>query len=326
MSFATVTRIMHSRGFAVSIAAAASIAAIVFFYGGNVAPIRLAKGVAFPSPNEWFPSADLDFWIGMAGSAVAVVILLLLNKIYNVLRSMTSLYIAFFALMQLATPELLTQFYTGTLAVIVVPMCMLLLLACYRHPSATKNVFLIFMMLSAAATTQYCYIWYLPVFLIGLGQMRIFNGRTLMAAILGIITPWWILFGFGIVNPLELKMPVWSSIFSELGADDATMLLIVVSTTTLLLLLCYTLNIFKTIAYNARSRAINGFTMMLSLFTVVAMCVDFRNIVSYVPLLNFCASLQAAHFFATRRADRSCIAVGIIFAIYIAYFICQTII
>lgn len=324
MKLADITRLLHTRAFGVGIGLLALVVAILYYYSGLAVPVTVDKGMALPSPNLWFGTGAPDFYTGLACSVGAIFIMMLLNRVYNVLRSMTWLYIALFGAMQLATPDLMTQFYSGTLLCVVVPLCMLLLLSCYRTPGATRHVFLIFAILSGLCATQYCFAVYIPVFIIGLVQMQVFNGRSVVAALLGLITPWWILFGFGIVNPADIKPPQMTSIFTQIDLDDTALLLITAGITFAAMLTCYILNFLRTIAYNARSRAINGAFTVTALVTAAAMCIDYRNFISYVPMLNFSAAMEITHFFSTHRAEKSFIGIVILIAAYAALFVCQT--
>lgn len=324
MTASLLTRAVHTRAFGIGVAALVLLAAVLYFSGGHSVSLTGDKGLALPSANEWIPSPAADFAAGICGSIATLVIMLLLNKVYNVLRTMTSLFIALFSVMQLATPDLLTQFYTGTAVAVVVPLCMFFLLSCYRSPESTRHIFIIFLLLSFFTATQYCYAGFVPVFLVGLGQMRIFNARSLVAALLGLLTPWWIMLGFGIITPSDIRAPYFTSIFSVIDYEDTFMLLVSIGVTAFLMLLCYVLNVLRTIAYNARARAVNGSFLVLALMTVALMCIDYRNIVSYVPMLNFCAALEVSHFFSTHRAEKSFIAIFVILAVYTAIFVCQT--
>lgn len=317
---------MHSRAFGVAAAFAAFVAAAVFFFTGHSEPLNTLTSTILPSANLWFPNATADFLAGMCGVVASIVIMLLLNKVYNVFRAVTSLFMALFSFMMLSTPDLMTQFYTGTLLAIVVPACVLLLFSCYRQPGSMRSVFLIFFLLSLGSTTQYCFIFYLPAFLIGLGQMRILSLRAVPAAAMGIVTPWWILAAAGVVDAHSLVLPSFASIFAEIDTEETLLLLIAIGLTTVLMLLCYTLNLFKTIAYNARSRAISAMFVLVALTTLIAMSADYRNIISYVPLLNFSAAMEVTHYFSTHRADKSFIAITLILVAYAAIFTCQTII
>ena len=60
---------------------------------------------------------------------------------------------------------------------------------------------------------------------------------------------------------------------------------------------------------------------MLSLVTVVAVAVDFENLLAYLPLLNLCTAYQITHYFVNHRYERQYIAVlavcGFYFALYL---------
>lgn len=262
----------------------------------------------------------------MAGFILIMVLMGFLTRSYNLFRSMTSLHLALFAMMALATPDLMTQFYTGTLLAIVVPACTLMLFACFRAPGNNRLIFLIFLLLSFFTATQYCFAFFIPLFLVGMMQMQIFGGRSLTAAILGIITPWWLMIGTGAVDIRSLQWPHLMGIFDLIAGPEAYLMLITVALTAFAALLTYVLNFFKTIAYNAHARATNGFVILLTLLTIVAMCIDFGNITSYVLLLDFCSALLVAHYFSVHRADRSFIPIFVLMAVYAAIFICQIII
>lgn len=317
---------IHSRSFGLAVALFVLVGAFGYFISGQGVPIPGDKGTIFMSANEWFPSRWADFAASQAGAIVTVMLMMLINKVYNILRSSTSLYIALFAAMQLATPDLMTRFYTGVVLAVIVPLCQFYLFSCFRSPGATRHVFVIFLLLSLCTAIQYCFLFYIPVFLIGLGQMRIFNWRSFLAALLGLITPWWIIFGFGLASPQDISIPVFENIFSVITSDDTLLLLITIGVTVSLAVLCFVLNILKTIAYNARARAMNGFYTVLLLFTIVAACLDYRDIISYVPLFNYCAAIEITHYFSTHRGEKSFIPVLIILAAYAAIFACQTVI
>ncbi len=310
-----------------TVAVIVAVLAVVYYCGGNTTALTGDNGLGLPSANEWFAGAPgLGFALSLVANGATVVVMLLLNKVFNVFRSMTSLFIALYAVMQLATPSLLTQFYTGTLLAVVVPLCMFLLFGCYRQPDSTHRIFLIAFILSGLTATQYCYAFYLLPFFVGCWQMSILSRRTVAAALMGIATPWILYLGYGIIDTSGLQWPRFGGIFSEIDLDDTMLLLASIGFTVFLTLLCYILNVFKTIAYNARARAVNGAFTVVTLVTVVAMCVDYRNIVGYVPMLNYCAAMEVTHYFSTHRAEKTYIAILLILAAYVAFYICQTVI
>lgn len=323
---ALLTSILHSRGTAVVLAAVAVLFFWLYYASGLTVHISGDKGVALPSANEWIAPGALDFAASIAAYGLSLFLMILICRIYNVLRSMTWLHVGLFSLMQAATPGLDVQIYTGSVMLPVVEVCVLLLLGTYRQPRASGPIFLIFCLLSFFAATQYCYIVYMLVFLMGCAQMQVFNGRTLVAALIGVVTPWWIMLGFGIITLADIHLPSFAGVFTLIDFSDTFMLLSTVGLTALLIVLSLVLNVFRTIAYNARARAVNGVFTVLSLVTLLACCVDYHNLISYIPLLNFCAALQVSHYFATHRAEKSCFAILPVMVAYIAIYICQRVI
>lgn len=324
MNTAALTSIVHSRGFAVTVALIVVAVLAVFFFSGHTLPLTGDNGIALPSPNSWLSSPLLSFLAAILCAGATALIMSLMTKIYNVLRSMSALFIAYFALMQAATPDLATQFYSGNLLAAVVPAAMLLMFSCYRNPDATRRIFLIFFVLSALMLTQYCYTFYIPAMFVTLWQMSVFSRRTLLAALIGLLTPWILVLGYGFVSPGDIHMPHMHPIFDEIDFSNTLLLILTLTFTVFIALLGYVLNMFKTIAYNARARAFNNTFVIMAVITVLAMCVDYRNVSSYIPMLNFCAAMEVAHYFATHRGDRSFVAVFTIIAVYAAFFVCQT--
>lgn len=324
MKGALITQIIHSRGVAI-VATVLVGAALAFFWFSDPEARRVADPwFVLPSAGYWLPFGVIDFAGAIASGALIAGIMALLNRRFNFLRTTSALYITFFVLMQAATPKLATQFYTGEVLAVVVGLALMLFFDVYRSAGAARHVFLVFFLLSGLATTQYSFIFYLPAMLACMVQMGIMNGRTLTASLLGTITPWWICIGFGIIDPLGIRFPMLETIFSNPDFRGMVLTVIAAGFTAVLLVLVLILNLFKAIAYNGRTRAMNGSICIVAIVTVVAMLVDYNNFTAYVPTLNATAALQSAHFFAQRRNDRSGYVILSILAVYIILFICQT--
>lgn len=323
-TFVRLTRSIHSRGVAILMALIVLIGAWMCYATGDFTVISGDCGCIFPSANGWIPWPAVDLAVNLGIICAICAAMITLNRVYNILRSMTMVYVTFFLAMQMGTPELLVQFFSGPLVALVTMGCAVVLFSTYKRPvSSTRRVFLIFFLLSLGATVQYCYMLLIPVFLLGCVQMRVFRPRGMVAALLGLVTPWWIILGFGIVRPSDIHPPQFHSIFTEFAPEDAVLLLVSVGLTVFIALSGMVLNILRTIAYNARTRAYNGFLNILTLVTVMGLCLDYTNLVSYVPLLDCCAAFQAAHYFGPRRFERSWMLIlGIILA-YIVLYICH---
>lgn len=326
MNAAAITGMMHSRTFAVVVTMAAAACACLFYVSGAAMPFTGSEGIALPSPNLWLHSRTVSFIAALIANGLTITAMLLLNKVYNVMRSMTSLFITLFACMQMATPDTATQFYGGSLLAVAVPACLIILFGCYKQSGTAEKIFFIFFVLSALSTTQISFAPYLVAFVVGMAQMRIFSLRSLLAAMMGALTPWIIILGYGVCDADAVRLPQFEGFFAGIDVGDTILLAATLLFTAATALSLYILNVIRTIAYNARARAFNGSFTIVSLITAIAMCADYDNILQYVPLFNFNAAMEMSHYFSTHRGDRTFIPIAVILAVYFALFICQTVI
>ena len=192
----------------------------------------------------------------------------------------------------------------------------------HRHAdraSGQQRIYLIFFLITACGFSQISFLLYLPVFLLGCVQMRVLNLRTILAALLGIITPPWILFGFGIVTPDQLHWPRMVMAWNLFGTDEMIKALVTTGFTLVLGMTFMMLNLLKILSYNSRTRAFNGFFNILWIATALCTVVNFNDFAFYLPLLFALTGYQAAHFFTYRRNRRSYIPVLLLIAVYILF-------
>lgn len=321
MTHYAITRFCHSRA-AVLPALTVFLAAAWAAYGHGVwLDITGDKGFVFPSPNEWLDTHASEFLSSLFLNLLVMGGMVMLCRTYNLLRTPTLLYVPLFALMTMGAPQLMVQLYSGPLLCVTVLACMGLLMHCYRRPGDVRNVFLVFFLLSAGATVQYAFIVYIPVFVIGCLQMRILTARACVAMVLGVITPWWLTFGLGAATPSGVHLPQITTIFGVIDFTDMVQLTAVTAFTVLLTVVALVGTFFRVLAYNAHSRANNGLLSVVTVVTMLAICVDYTNFISYLPVLNVCAALILARFMSIHSSEKSYITVGAIMAAYTAFYV-----
>lgn len=288
---------------------------------GAVVPITGMMGVGLPSANAWIPQGFASLIAGVACTLATSLYAIHINSRYNILRSLTALVGGMFLVMQMAIPSVMGQFYGGTLLVLLALYCSSLLFSNFDNRESQRSVFLIFLILSAATFTQVAFALYVLVFLVGCAQMRLICPRTMLAGVLGLITPPWILIGFGIVSPDELQLPETVYAWTLTLDSETIRSLIVVGFTIITGAAFAVVNILKILSYNSRVRAFNGFLTMLFIFTSIFILLNFNNYAFYLPLLNCVVAYQIAHFFTYRRYPHSCIAILMIMAVYTGLYV-----
>lgn len=315
-----INRFIHSRWFFIVMAFVTVAGARVAYVLGDANYISGNRGIIFPSANLWFDNHNLEMWVNVLATVLIGVGMITLNRVYNMLRTTSMLDAALFMVMSLASPGLIVQVFTGTPLCLVVLLCLYMLYGCYSNPGSMRVIYLIFVILSGMTMTQYCYAVYIPVFILGCAQMRIMTWRTLAAAVMGIITPWWVVLGSGLVPLDGVHAPDFESLFVGIGRNDTLHMVFVVVFTAAVLVVGWCLNFTRMIAYNAHMRSMTGVISVISLFTLIAIVADFNNVCAYAPLLNVCASLQIGRMFAGRNDRLAYLPVLTLFAVYFAIY------
>lgn len=317
-----ITAFLHGKSATIVAAVFAFVSCVVAWQRSAVIPIEGDLGVGFPSANMWIASARTSAIVNMALTAVVALAMLYINRVFNVLRSLTSLVATMFLVLQAAVPSALGQFYGGTILALLVMVCCGLLFSAFGERLGQRHVFLGFFLFAGAAFTQVGYLFFLPAILLGVMQMRIFSLKSFLAALLGTITPPWILFGLGLVTPDHLQWPGMAFELWHLFESNDMVPTFVTIGATLLTGIGFTVaNQMKILSYNSRVRAYNGFLTMMLIYTSVLVVLNFGNFMFYVPLLNCLVAYQIGHFFTYRRSNRSYVAILAVASVYVALYI-----
>lgn len=315
----SINRFLHSRYGLLLMLTLSAVAVAAAYASGSPAWLS-GSAVRSPlgfDPAEWLPAAP-GAALALAGglNLLATLLLIYINKHYNVLRSMSLLFAGLFLVMEAATPTL-GMADGGMLLAIVVLAATVALYATFQQPQHTQQLFLSFCTVSAGALVDIACAPYLVALAMGCFQMRCTSPRCVVAALLGIATPWWIAWGFGGLDLAQLRAAVLlaSPAAADGGAAVAHTLACVAAT--LLLGTGFGLfNLLKIYSYNARTRAYNGFIVVLAAVTMLLMVCDYGRLGAYLPLLNACAAIQMGHFFVINNRRRSYVAILCIVGLY----------
>lgn len=316
-----ITRFMRSRWSNMLLMA---LAFATTFFADVTKPMSLTlvdRGTLFKSPSLWFADGAPSRWLAIALNIAVVLMMVNINRRFNLLRSMNLLFVAMFMVMEAATPSALMCFSGGQLCAVAAMWCVTIMFSAYNHPGRTKRVFLAFCVMAAATMVQYGFVVYLPVLLLACGQMRIFSPRMLVAAILGVVTPFWIVFGFGIAAPSQLHMPTIVNPFAELDLTISLQLFATVGLTLLAAAVTGFFNLLKILSMNARMRAMNGMLATFGITTGIIAILDFTNVEFYIPLLNACTAFQIGMFFRFNFQQRAYIPVVFLLLCYWALWV-----
>ena len=315
-----LTNYLNGRGFAVLLGVILLIASAVAAIFGRYAEPVGGYGIFFPAFESMIANPIVSWAANIAAIGGICVVLLLLQKLYNFIRSYTSIFVSAFLILQLANPALCTRLYGGTMMCLIVIGLVAMMFSCYQDKDSQRSIFTAFCALTFCALFQYSFLFLLPVFFIGFIQMRAMNLRGAIAALLGIITPLWILVPTLIflgIMPADwsiLKAPQFMDLWSGSGAINWHELAILVATLLLAIVLSAA-NLLHIINYNLQIRSYNGFFLVLTIATAVMMCIDLKNIAFYQPIVNMCIAIQVGHDFTINANKKRYIPMLILMAL-----------
>lgn len=300
-----ITHYMHTRGGVVLLWLVAIACSYHAMIHGAVTPFQGQGGLALPSANNWLEGGSWASWgTSMGVNALIAIMTIIINRTFNVLRSMTMLFAGLYPVMMMATPSLFGQLYGGTILLLAVLMSQMVLYAIYSSPGSTRQVFLIFFIMALTALACRAALFYLPVLLLGCVQMRVLHWRSFLAALLGVITPVWILLGFGIISIDHFTWPHLEIMSPVLNSDDMPPLIVTIGFTMLIGVLATLANLVKMISYKAQVRALNGFIIVTLIATAALIFFDLEDALILVPVLNMFVAIQLAGFFGRHSESR----------------------
>lgn len=251
-----------------------------------------------------------------------ITIFRLIHKRFNIMRRETSLGAPLFVAFIAAIPWCGVTLYTGTILPLALLPVSYILFTTYADRAATRTVFLIFAIVTALGFVTPVFLWYLPVLLAGCAQMRVLSFRSLVAALLGIITPPWIALGFRLCTPDALPLPSVDTSWLSGGATPFPPgLMLPLGAVILIGEGMMFANLYKIMSYNAMTRSMNGFFTLMLIATTLLAILDFYNLPLYLPMLLALTSYQATLFFVTRTSERSCIGIIMLVALLWGFFI-----
>lgn len=223
-------------------------------------------------------------------------ILLAVNKVFTFVRSLTHLSASAFYLLALANPSGLVAFNVATLMCLLAVLTLPLLFAAYQDRHSQQRIFLIFALVAMGCMFHYGFLVLIPAYLLGFLYMGVFNLKGLLAMLFGLVTPFWIVLGLGIVSPTEALAPQW--MFLE--KLPMTPLVALAATTAVLGIVLAAMNLHTILNYRMQPRVYNAFLIILLVLSVIALLLDHRDLVVYLPLLSLLVAVQVAQVHTLR--------------------------
>ena len=289
-----INEYFNGRPFALLCALALMAMSAVALSSGLQPPTGHSAGIFFTLKDELIESGPLAVAANLLCMLAIGGIMLAVNKVYNFVRSVTHLFVSSFFLLQLANPWSLATFNVGSLLVLVSALSILPLFASYQDRHSQRNVFVIFAMIATGCMFHYAFLILIPAFCLGFLYMGVFNFKGVLAMLFGLITPFWIVLGLGLVSPADFNPLQLNGIWQLIGQPDINRLLLLAVATAATGIILAVSNLFTIMNYRKQTRVYNYYFVVLLVATVIALCVNYLDVAVYLPLLNLSVAVQVA--------------------------------
>ncbi len=308
-------------GMALAAIAAAAMFAAVFFFGPE---LRLSGelGICLPSPNLW----DIDpLWSWAINTALLATITagaFLLNRQYNFIRSTQPVLPAMFLVLAASNPWITDYLSSSTLICFVNLLSLSVLFGCFRQRNATQQMFVIGTFFSIGSMCQYAFLPYIIPYAVGAIIMKAFRLKEFLAMGMGILAPYWVGIGMGIIPLENFKMPEFTDLFN--GFAQARELFVLMLSIGIAIFCGFILalnNSIKLYAGNSRVNALNMTITLVGLTSTLCIIIDFSNMMAYIATLYFSVAVQVANLCALWTIRREWLVVFIPSLVYIGFFL-----
>lgn len=279
-------------------------------------------GLCLPSPNQWglmrFPSWLIDtvllflsaFLMGTA------------NKKYNFIpEDDSTIGLALLLLMGCCCiPTAILS--TSTLLLFCNALCLFIIISTYEETNATREFFIVATFPAIGSMFQYAFLTMIPIYIGGGLLMKSFRIREFIAFIFGLLAPFWIVLGTGIISPQDFRLPESFVFFNRQAVEsDIFFTLLSAGTMALIGFILSLYNGVRLLSRNSRLRCMHLTFNLMGFVAVLAIIFDFRNFTAYTGTLALWVAVETAAVLQFYKVPRPRIALLFLLIVFLPFYI-----
>ena len=281
---------------AVILAVGMSLAA---YFLAPVEPATVNYGICLPSPGLWNLPPFLSWLLNLTVIGVITAILFLTNKTYNFIRTTEPALSAIFLIAATSLPWFTEYLNTSSLLCLVNVVSLGIIFGAYDRKNATQQIFVMGAMLGAGSMFQYAFLPMIPLYFLWALFLKVLRVKESLAFLLGIVSPYWITLGLGLVSFHDFHLPSLSPFFgSTADKTELLYLLIAAGFAAISGFLLSLTNGMKLYAGNSRVYVMNLCVMAMGLAAIICIFTDYENLTAYVMTLVVAMAVQFANICA----------------------------
>ena len=279
-------------------------------------------GLCLPSPNQW-PLPRVAGW-GLNNLVIFLVIIILIaaTKHYNFLPETADVLPPALLILLACNCITTSTLVTSTLLLLANTLCLYVIITTYEARNSSMEFFIIGTIPAIGAMFQYSFLLMIPVYIGGGLLMKSFRIREFLAFILGLIAPYWILVGLGIISPFSFRFPDHLTIFDRQAVDDDifyTLLAAGIMACSGVILMLY--NLVKLFSRNSRMRATHLMFNLVGVVAILGMIFDFNNFISYFATIALWLSVTISAFLYLYELKFRNVVLVILLAVFLPIYI-----
>lgn len=263
----------------------------------DILPIQY--GLWLDSPDSWQINPFLSWLINTFLIGVIALILYLINKSYNFIRTTEPALYAVFPVMACSSAWQTQALNTSTLLCLVNAVCLGIIFSAFDSRNATQQLFILGIALGIGAMFQYAFLPMACVYILWALFMKVLRFKELVAFLTGLFCPYWITLGLGWLHFSDFHLPAPVALFTTSGDHaDILFLLLGIGIAAILGFLAGLPNSMKLYAGNSKVNSMNLCVSTLGIAALICILVDYENIPAYVMTLYMAVAVQLANICA----------------------------
>lgn len=301
-----------------SLAAAIMIAAAICF----MPPLSPKKelGLCFSVSTGLIPHL-IECGINVVLVTLSIIMAFAINKKHSFVKSTETLLPTAMTVLLASNPVNTSYLGTPVIMLLVNLVCLDIMMKAYNSQNATTSMFAIATYLSLGSMVQYAFLPLMIVYPLMAIIDKILRFKEIVAYVIGLIAPYWVAIGLGLVSFSDFQMPHFLESLPVVDGNYLLMVFISLGTLALIELMMSLNNAMLIYAGNIKVRRFNNMINLLGFSCGLLMLADFDNFGAYASSFCFAGSVQIANFFALRRIPQSHIWFWGILSLFMAFFL-----
>ena len=269
----------------------------LLFHPVNITPVEY--GFFLPSPDSWDFNPVWSWAVNTALIGLISLLLFLVNKTYNFIRTTEPVLVALFLVMTTSGPWFTEALNTSVILCLANVVNMGIIFDSYDSRNATREMFILGVVVGIGAMVQYAFLPMAVVYVLWALFMKVLRVKESLAYVAGICCPYWIALGTGWLDFNEFHFPSITPLISfEQDPSEFFILLAGIGLAAITGFIIVAVNSIKLYAGNSKVNAMNLCVSALGASCVLCILVDFDNIAAYVISLYMAATVQVANICA----------------------------